>query len=185
MTDDGPHDIDVEAVDIDEAVNQARLNALEDARENVRERREMAQLRLAGDQYDRMGLVAFRSALETYAREAEALLRHTETGRHYWTERHFGHMIYPTDEADIRDPNPVEGLDTLFETENPATFEMETITESPGLNRGNTIETIEVEQQIPFGILDEMYATINQYLSEIGIDIELTDETNEWELEDE
>lgn len=190
--------IPVEAVDTEDMVRSQRLRAIADAKNNCREVRENVENVISQDdehQYEATSY--YRHAVESYAREAETLFSKTDAGRRYWTEYEFGTMtvspavkheaapkgtkrIIAQTGSEVAGKLPEEtiqvtGLNTLFRLESPITFDMACPVSAPGRGRGMTRETVRVKQQIEFGILDDMYAVVNGYLSELGLDIEIDD----------
>ena len=190
-------EVSVEAVDTEDMIRRERLKSIFDARAECREvRRKTQNLVSSEKEATYLANSHYRHALETYIREVESLLSQTEEGRQYWTEHEFGKMtVKPAFEmASVgdgrprrklrqtgsylkRDPPEEEiefvGLKTLFETSSPITFEADCYVDSQAFGEGLEVETVQVETQINFHILDRMYATVNGYLSKIGIDVEI------------
>lgn len=194
MTDDDT--ISVEAVDTEDMVRSQRLRDITDARRNCRETREKAENVISQEREGQYQATShYRHAVESYAREAETLFSKTDTGRRYWTQYDFGTMTIspaveyrtsasgPTQvlaqtDSEVAGKLPEEniqitGLNTLFQMDSPITFLMDCRVVAPGRGRGSTIQTVRVERQIDFGILDQMYSVVSGYLSEIGLDIEI------------
>ena len=201
--------IPVQAVDTDDIVRRERLTSIFDAKAVCRETRRKAQnltMKDGGTQFTANGY--YRHAIETYVREAEALFAASESGRQYWRSHGFGSFtVQPattqkssfgrssgTDlalaESGHRlkqqppsDEISVIGLKALFEIDSPITAEFDVRVESQRLGKQRTIHTATVRQQIPFSILDQMYAVVNGYLGELGLDIAVeTDESDEWDI---
>lgn len=194
MTDDDT--IPVEAVDTEDMVRSQRLRDITDARRNCRKTREKAENVISQEREGRYTATShYRHAVESYAREAEALFSKTDEGRRYWTQYDFGTMtISPAVEYRTTRKGPkqiltqtdseaagklpeeniqITGLNSLFQVGSPITFTMDCRVVAPGRSRGSTIQTLRVERQINFEILDEMYSVVNGYLSELGLDIEI------------
>jgi hypothetical protein len=80
----------------------------------------------------------------------------------------------------------ISGLNSLFETESPIVREMEVMVAGYGRwdgSSGSDVCTVTTRDQIDFRILDQMYATINAYLSHIGLGVEVeADDANTWEV---
>jgi len=143
----------------------------------------------------------FRHVVESYARETETLFARTDRGREYWTEYDFGTVVLQPDtylrdtargtkrylprpgkdtkdrvvSGDLPAENlKISGLNSLFETDSPIVREMEVAVNPYGDSYGSsgTDEcTVATRNQIDFRILDRMYATINGYLSHIGLGV--------------
>jgi hypothetical protein len=84
------------------------------------------------------------------------------------------------------DPKEVDvtGLKSLFDIESPivATFEFES--PARGRGRGSTMESVTVPESIPYHILDEMFATTNGYLAELGLGIEIDETDKQTKIDD-
>lgn len=194
MTDDDT--IPVEAVDTEDMVRSQRLRDITDARRNCRKTREKAENVISQEREGQYTATShYRHAVESYAREAEALFSQTDEGRRYWTQYEFGTMtispaveyrttrkgpkqILTQTDSEVAGKLPEENiqitsLNTLFQMDSPITFAMDCPVVAPGRSRGSTIQTLRVKQQINFGILDQMYSVVNGYLSELGLDIEI------------
>lgn len=199
-TDDGS-ELEVEAVDVDDIVRQERIRAIFDAKRECREVRHKAENVAAEDAKEtRPAATHFRHVVESFARETETLFSRTERGREYWTEYDFGTVVLQPDTY-LRDtargtkrylPRPgkdkdrvvsgdlpteklqISGLNSLFETDSPIVREMEVAVNPYGDaygNSGTDVCTVATRNQIDFRILDRMYATINGYLSHIGLGV--------------
>lgn len=184
--------IAVEAADTEEMVRNQRLRGLFEAKRDcrqIRRKAENAATTHTGDQDNPNRLrqnredaaTYYRNAIESYAREAETLFSLTEAGRQYWTTHDFGEVVVepenPAPNYDFEAPTetvPVEGINTLFDVDNPITMEMDVYLEHQSMRHdGYKSKTMVVQHQIPFPVLDRIYATINGYLAEVGLDISL------------
>jgi len=202
--------IPVQAVDTDDIVRRERLKSIFDAKSVCRETRRKAQnitMMDRGTQYAANGY--FRHAVETYVREAEALFSASESGRQYWSSYGFGTItVAPRTERkesarlgrpgsvlvlaesghELRQDPPSDeitaiGLKSLFEIDSPITAEFDVQVTSQAFGRDETLRAVSVRQQIPFSMLDQMYAVTNGYLGELGLDISVeTDESDEWDI---
>jgi hypothetical protein len=212
-TDDGGSELEVEAVDVDDIVRQERIRAIFEAKQECREVRHKAETAAAEDAAaTRPAATHFRHAVESFARETETLFSRTRRGREYWTGYDFGTVVLqpdtyvkdtprgtkqylprPGDTEDrvVSGDLPVErlnisGLNSLFETESPIVREMEVMVAGYGRwdgSSGSDVCTVTTRDQIDFRILDQMYATINAYLSHIGLGVEVeADDANTWEV---
>jgi len=212
-TTDDEAELEVEAVDVDDIVRQERIRAIFDAKRECREVRHKAENVAAEDAKEtRPAATHFRHVVESFARETETLFSRTERGREYWTEYDFGTVVLQPDTY-LKDtprgtkrhlPRPgkdtkdrvvsgdlpteklqISGLNSLFETDSPIVREMEVVVNPFGdFGRSATDEcTVATRNQIDFRILDQMYATINAYLSHIGLGVEVeADDANTWEV---
>jgi len=210
--DEAADEISVKAVDTDDIVRQKRLNSLFDSKATCKETRRKAQNLTAGEsgaQYEADSY--YRHAVETYVRDAEALFGQTESGHRFWTTHKFGEFeLSPTvrqeprpgdrngsrrvlvdssgSKRTVRGEVPsetitVRGLNALFELPSPLTSTFDVIASTSAFGQRETTLTTTVEQQIPFQILDAMYAATNGYLAEIGLDVAVEiDENTEWEI---
>jgi len=206
---------DVAAVDVDDIVRQKRLNSLFDSKKACKETRRKAQNLTTseeGAEYEASSY--YRHAIETYVRDAEALFSQSESGRAYWSTYDFGDFdVSPTVRQEqqpgdhggtrqivvksdgtthaVRGEIPTEtisvrGLNSLFELPSPISSTFKLVVSSKRFGQRETTLTTTVEQQIPFQILDKMYAATNGYLAEIGLDVsvDLADSTAEGEYAD-
>ncbi|MDR9382476.1 MAG: hypothetical protein RI560_12510, partial [Natronomonas sp.] len=188
--DDAPAEIEVEPVDLDDMVRSQRVRSLFNAREECRRVRTDQIIESASGRAMATGPTAYRTVLESYVREAEALFSQTDAGQRYWSEYDFGtfeivdlvesgsiYKIPGTEKRVLRPPEGntvhVRGLNSLFELGNPVEIAFDAIVPHPGLNRGEKPERTNAAAQIPQHILDKMFAATNGYLSEIGLDIEV------------
>jgi len=201
-------DLQVEAVDVDEMIRRERIRSLFDARKRCREVRSDSKIEYDGQETD-VGNMAYRTVLESYIREAEALFSQTEDGRRYWNERDFGTVTvplpveassmngtpyqvpgpgeeYPIGVLEQPDPKTVDmiGLKSLFETDSPITATFEFPSPHPGMGRGQTYETETIKKAIPYQILDKMFARTNGYLAELGIGIEIDETDKQTKIDD-
>lgn len=190
-------EVPVEAVDTEDMVRRERLGSIFEARRECRSVRRKSQNVVASE--SKATYVAnshYRHALETYIREVESLLSQTDEGQEYWNSTKYGEMSLspavenssarrggnrrklsktehylkgapPTKEIDL------VGLKCLFELPSPIVFEADCHVESKAFGGGREVVTVQVEGQIDFHILDQMYATVNGYLSKIGLDVEI------------
>lgn len=206
--DDDTDDLQVEAVDVDEMIRRERIRSLFDARKRCREVRSDSKIEFDGQETD-VGNMAYRTVLESYIREAEALFSQTEDGRRYWSERDFGTVTvplpveassmngtpyqvpgsgeeYPIGVLEQPEPKTVDmiGLKSLFETDSPITATFEFPSPHPGLGRGQTYETETIKKAIPYQILDKMFARTNGYLAELGIGIEIDETDKQTKIDD-
>jgi hypothetical protein len=189
-------EVDVEAVDVDDTIRRSRLKSLFDARDNCRLIREKAQTVAATENKSRVAANShYRHAIETYVREVEPLFAQTESGRQYWRAYDFGEITLSPD-VEVRSPRrddhdiyvlaetgqklmqdlpeqvmKVRGLNTLFELDSPMCATFELAVSSRAFGKNSTMRTQTVRRQVPFKILDRMYATVNGYLAEIGIGV--------------
>lgn len=197
MSTDDSDTISVEAVDTDDIVRSRRLRAIFDAKSECREIRRKVQTLASDDRKATYSATShYRHALETYVREVESLFSQTEAGRRYWTAYDFGELhvspaveytpsrrrsggqtriLAKTGSHLAEDPPErqidVTGLNSLFELPSPITFDAECMIQNS--TRKPTRETVRVETQVDFQTLDEMYAVVNGYLAELGLDIEI------------
>jgi len=203
--DDDP-EVDFQAVDVDELVRQERVRAIFDAKRECREYRLESQKYHKDDAHTASML--YRNALESYIREVEPLFAQTENGRVYWNQHDFGTVDlrprgaeHHLDASDMVDgPGaaeiPVRGLSALFSLSPPFRATWDVVRQSKRLGKGYTTNREDVNREVPFHILDEMYAVVNGYLSEIGFGIkidqaqqhtkfddDLVDELREWREE--
>jgi len=212
-TADNGSELEVEAVDVDDIVRQERIRAIFEAKQECREVRHKAENAAAEDAAaTRPAATHFRHAVESFARETETLFSRTRRGREYWTEYDFGTVVLQPDTY-LKDtargtkqylPRPgedsndrvvsgdlpaerlnISGLNSLFETESPIVREMDVPVAGYGdwSGKGHDLCTVTTRDQIDFRILDQMYATINAYLSHIGLGVEVeADDANTWEV---
>jgi hypothetical protein len=199
-------EVPVEAVDTEDMIRRERYRAIFDARRECRDiRRKTQNLVSTEKEATHIANSHYRHALETYIREVESLLSQTEEGRRYWSEYDFGKMtVSPAVESAspgdgrarkklirtgsyLKEAPPEKqidlvGLKCLFETSSPLTFEADCYVHSHAFGEGLEVETVNVETQIDFHTLDEMYAVVNGYLSKIGLDVEIGKaEEGEWD----
>jgi hypothetical protein len=202
----GADDIPVEAVDAEDMIRRERYRAIFEARRECRDIRRKTQNLVSSDkEATYIANSHYRHAIETYIREVESLLSQTEEGRRYWSDYDFGTMtVRPAVETSStgdgqsrkklvrtgsylrRSPPEREvelvGLKCLFETSSPLTFEADCYVDGHAFGEGLDVETVNVETQIDFHTLDEMYAVVNGYLSKIGLDVEIGKaEDGEWD----
>lgn len=195
--------IEVEAVDVDEIVRQERVRAIFDARRECRDKRSKAKAQTYQGRTN-VGRALYRDAVEGYVREVQTFLTQTEKGETLWNDFHFGTIdVTPsveevpgnTDKKRLDDGTiiakapdgreiPVRGLNALFELSPPFTARFEVVTESVGRGRRETSKKLNVEREIPIRILDQMFAAINQYLADIGFDIEVGKSQQHTKLDD-
>lgn len=207
---DSEHDVEVEAVDVDEMVRRKRLRSIFQAQSDCREARTNAKNRRAAGETE-VARVMFRSALETYVREVEPLFSQTEQGRKYWTEYDFGSVVVSPEVeqkrsrrrgggsrktlaktgSQIADEVPskefdLTGLGCVFDVPSPISFEAECLVTSSGWDNSYDMETVTVTRHLPINKLDEMYAVTNGYLGEIGIgiDVNISDPTADADYSD-
>jgi len=198
--------IPVEAVDTEDTVRSQRLRAIFDAKATCADVRRRAENATSDDRRATYKANShYRHAVETYAREAEPLFSRTEKGRRYWTHHDFGTVtISPSTEhrttADgprrflaetgqklVGDPPSdhisMNGINALFSVGSPVTRQMECSVAGRRRGSGATLAVVTVEQQVPFSVVDDVYAVINGYLAELGLDIEIEDDdANDWEI---
>jgi hypothetical protein len=181
---DQPAEVEVEAVDIGEMVNRERVHSIFEARTECRQYRTKAKAQ-DGDDYTPL----YRSALESFIREVEPLLKQTEDGQELWSERAFGAAPIapehkkPRDTTQPRQINLV-GLKSLFELECPAMFEIEIVEKSPRRKAGEKVKPVTVSWDVPFWALDEMFAAVNTHLSDLGFGIALDEAGKQTKLDD-
>lgn len=203
----GADDVPVEAVDTEDMIRRERYRAIFEARRECRDIRRKTQNLVSSDkEATYIANSHYRHALETYIREVESLLSQTEEGRRYWSDHDFGELqVSPAVEyssaGDTGTPRKklvqtgshlagdlpekkidLTGLKCLFELSSPIVFEADCVVRPSRLGGGTDSETIQVESQIDFHTLDQMYAVTNGYLSKIGLDVEIGKaEDGEWD----
>lgn len=199
-----PSQVDVETVGIDEMVRQDRVRSIFDARNTCRERRTKAKTNSGLGEVGEWSVI-YRTALESYIREVEPLIAQTQDGMALWNETDFGVLDLTPKHSEVggtkrqtgRIPPEkiidapgrsrevaIRGLGALFELDTPhrATFEIAL----PGKRRGRADrrDLVTVERDVPIGILDSMYASVNAYLGEIGFGVEVGEAQQHTKLDD-
>lgn len=187
-----PHDeFDTERVeDVDELSQRARMRELYETRRDVRERRRKihdAQYLGGMNLSPEKAATLYRDTLGVYLRELHPLITkiYEETGKEYWEEYELGSVeIQPPEEADGDGGRSAEyvvetggskvwrfdGLKSIFEAPESLTAEFEvTKHEYP---RGRFKTTVTASRQIPFHILDNAYTASNEFLADIGLDLD-------------
>lgn len=202
---DAAGEVNVEPVGIDEMVRQERVRSIFDARNTCRKQRTKAKRASAVGEADAAPVI-YQTALESYIREVEPLFSQTKKGQRYWSEYQFGTMQVTPDikfktsrdgqrrtlkqtgsvlKGDIpKRVVEISGLKSLFELGSPMVFDMECNVRSRGMSRGESVETVTVQESIAVGILDEMYAVTNGYLGEIGFGVEVGKAKQHTKLDD-
>jgi len=189
----------VEAVDPDEYISQRRLQDLFNARQEVRDRR--TKVESIPEASDLAKQTAYRTALESYVEELHPLLLEHELGTELWSNREFGSVIfYPTESENCDrstkqelglSPKIVEvtGLQSLFQYQSPIAVEFKPtgrtrIEKGLGRTAYERVQPFTVRKQINRAALDQMFLSCNEYLVEIGIEIDLEQEPEPNKLED-
>lgn len=147
-------------------------------------------------------LTAYRTLVDSYVLEVEPLLLSYDPGQKYLYEFDFGEVnISPETRSEeglrggtstcgkeiriqgnphrswfrlVREPEPakveVKGLDALFSLPDPLYHEFEV--QVVGSGRQTTTKTVPVTMQIDYPILDSMVRVVNQFLAQIGFELE-------------
>lgn len=197
---DTAHDLDrpEEINDPEEYVNRRRLESIF----KIRDRLHDARLQIRAKDTDRYAAVSnYRSLVDSYVIEIEPLLRRYGDGPELLTDRNFGVLeIEPTTRKSARagsaatqvhvdgdwltvktPPRSVRyelhGLNSLFRLGDPVTH---TFTADAG-SLGNRTVSWEVETQPDFGTLDAMVREVNDFLAEIGFELD-ADDGDTWEI---
>lgn len=151
-----------------------RLKSIHEARRRVIEQQQKVdQARLERNISERLGNTAIRRAVEGYILELEPLMKGDETdvSEDYWSGVDLGKFQLPN--GKIR---AYEGVGSLLDEDELITVNWEEAVDSP--LAGQSTEQKSATVQIPRGILMTAYRALNQFVSEIGLDLDLKkDET--------
>lgn len=199
-----PPQLEVETVGIDEIVRQERVRSIFESRRDCRQRRTKAKTEFGVNRDDKWK-VAYRSSLESYIREVEPLFSRTSEGHRCWNEHDFGAVDLTPRHEELKNSNRrsgriepdriargpkdgrrvhLRGLRSLFELETPHRAYFEVVSGDSGLRRGDGIEHVTVERDIPMRQLDEMFAVTNGYLAKIGLGVEVGKASQNTKLDD-
>jgi hypothetical protein len=182
-----------------------RLKQIYRAREDLRKmRKEAAQVRNNPSTNTQVKVEAvqhYRAAVESLLLEVGTLLKNHDPGPELWHDTHYGDVVIrppgnwepqrshyksetikrnntPLLVEDIPDPKRVAviGLKWLFETETPVTrpFEFEVV--GGAVNETVTYHSSSV---VPWRILNQMVSEVNEYLNEVGVGLEVTEESDD------
>lgn len=189
-----------------EEIEDRRLRDIFEARKNVREAKSGLG-EIARRQRPSEYLSAYRSQVEAYLIEVEPLFLSTGSGKKIWYNRDFGsvkieppirwedpasstktsrYVVEGSDGSkwlyDKPDPKyaPLEGASSILEYDNPITASWEvTVRMTKGLGRtGQRSETVSNVGYIPQKTLDKVVRSVNTYLSELNIGIDLEEESD-------
>jgi hypothetical protein len=182
-----------------------RLKQIYRAREDLRKmRKEAAQARNNPNTNTQVKVEAvqhYRAAVEALLLEVGTLLKKHDPGPELWHDRHYGdvvirppgnwepkHSHYESETIernntsllveDIPDAKrvPVVGLKWLFESETPVTRPFEFAVYGGALNETVTYHSSSV---VPWRILNQMVSEVNEYLNEVGVGLEVTEESDD------
>jgi len=202
-TDDGTADVTV--TDPEDYNTTERLKQIYRAREDLRKtRKKAAQYRNSPKANTKTKIEAvqhYRAAVESLVLEVTTLLKNHDPGPQLWSEREYGFVTirppglwqerrgYYVSKTLNYSPNvalrvksipdakrvPVVGLKWLFETETPVTrrFEFEVEKGAQGETR-----TYDGSAHVPWYILNQMVADVNEFLSQVGVGLEVVQDTD-------
>ena len=197
---------DVTVTDPEGFNTSQRLKQIYRAREDLRKmRKEAAQVRNNPNTNTQVKVEAvqhYRAAVEAFLLEVDTLLKNHDPGPELWSDRHYGHVtIRPPGDwtqqrshyksqslerqgnqpllvKEIPDPKrvPVIGLKWLFETDTPVTrtFEFEVV----GGALNETV-TLPGSSTVKWHTLNQMVTDTNEFLSEVGVGLEIDEETDD------
>lgn len=185
--------------DPEEYVATRRLKDIFDAREGVREDRRRAKGLMYEENSEMVGRSVYRTGVETYISEVQPLLRRTDEGTRLWSETPFGSITFEPEtrvqsqrvDVEVFDgtewhrtrdpPEPtrihLEGLQSLFELGDPITYTAE-FDAVVGLSKRQT-KQLRYREQPDWQVLDEMVLSVNDYLSKIGVELDISDGDDE------
>jgi len=196
---------DVTVTDPEGFNTDQRLKQIYRAREDLRKmRKEAAQIRNNPNTDSRAKVEAvqhYRAAVESLLLEVGTLLKNHDPGPELWTDRYYGDVVIrppgnwtpqrshyksetiernntPLLVEEIPDAKrvPVVGLRWLFETETPVTRPFEFAVYGGALNETVTYHSSSV---VPWRILNQMVSEVNEYLNEVGVGLEITEESDD------
>jgi hypothetical protein len=156
-------------------------------------------------------LTIYRQSVETYILESKSLLTATDRGTALWADAEFGkvrleletrgvdgpakpELFDPTGEGWVEVPRgeapeptviPLSGLSSLLRIDDPVTRTWNfTVTGTPP--RGSHSKSVTGREQPSWQMLDQMVVSLNDYLSSLGIDLSVQEETGEpeWDYSD-
>jgi hypothetical protein len=182
-----------------------RLKQIYRAREDLRKmRKQAAQIRNNPntDSHAKVEAVQhYRAAVESLLLEVGTLLKNHDPGPELWANRHYGDVVIrppgnwepqqahyksqtiernntPLLVEEIPDAKrvPVVGLRWLFETETPVTRPFEFKIYKGALNETVTYHSSSV---VPWRILNQMVSEVNEYLNEVGVGLEVVEESDD------
>lgn len=178
--------------DPEEFVQSHRLRELYELRERIRDYRTQAREMVAVGQGDQRKIrSAFRSVFSSYLFELEPLMTQVfaEEGEDYWEQADLGEMAVQPPAAAVETGNngyygtpieepaepwqqEIEGLETLASLPSPIEVRFEWKRDT-SFGDGRQTQTVYVE--VPWHILDRGYRLTNQFLADIGFEIERED----------
>ena len=196
---------DVTVTDPEGFNTSERLKQIYRAREDLRKmRKEAAQIRNNPNTTSQAKVEAvqhYRAAVESLLLEVGTLLKNHAPGPELWADRHYGDVVIrppgnwepqqahyksqtiernntPLLVEEIPDAKrvPVVGLRWLFETETPVTRPFEFKIYKGALNETVTYHGSSV---VPWRILNQMVSEVNEYLNEVGVGLEITEESDD------
>jgi len=175
----------------DEEVQTTIQDAILEAKQKVGDIRTQAKIEPQISKADAVS--AFRAQLEEYITTAQGTL-YSGNGPELWEETHFGHtQLAPPGHAPegrsvwrLPDgtelsyrPDPVvvphEGLESLLKLNDPLRRPV-TFTVNRG-RFGETQTTATARGQVDWKVLDAMYIYLNRHIKDIGLDVEIEEET--------
>ena len=188
--------------DPEEYINHRRLKTIFDIRDQMRELRNEVKIAPHVDRTSSYeALSAYRAIVSSYIVEVEPLMRHYKPGPNLLDEHDFGtvtvgptvverkkragrarRLTYIDTSADSNFnknkfavkhvPKPVEfefeGLTSLLQQPDPLVSEFEVT----GTTRDKKRRRHTVTRQVPFNKLDDMTRTINNFLADIGMEVD-------------
>lgn len=200
-------DGDAEPVEIEDPegyVAHRRLKSIFDIRSDIHTARQQVRLEAYGDRYQ--ALCAYRTLLDGYIMELTPLLRKYDPGPELLTQRDFGTVelkpearekpgrthseVYdPYDDTlgsnwvPVREaPEPttfrLRGLQSVFQLPDPLSHTWELENHSA---RHETV-TVSAEAQPDFEMMDRMVLAANNFLADIGFELDPEEGTGEWEV---
>jgi hypothetical protein len=179
------HDPDVEVDVPGEKVREAKLKALFEARDRVRQFRAESAER-GFKMQSQIGDRDARDRVVTYAEELEPLLSRSRVGRQLYTELSLGEIelddVQPPDPPGrgtgtrdrVIEVDPVEvvGIKGFLETGPVVRETVEYTRSNRGVLPGTSTETETLATPVPSEISSRAYRALNGYLEEIGLDLD-------------
>jgi hypothetical protein len=195
--------------DPEEYVSRRRLEDIFEARRQLRHQRLVVHEHRE-DESEFKAAKAYRSAFSNYLLEIEPLMRIYEPGPHLLYEKDYGSVtISPrleTDESgygtthyvtvpdgilgtrEVEVPEPPEpvthrlqGLNSVFTLPSPVTEKF--VLETPHSMWDDDSRTVTETAEINLATLDEMIRDTNNFLAEIGFELDPDTGPDEWEIE--
>jgi hypothetical protein len=173
-------------------VNHRRLRSIFDIRDGMVEARRNVKLAPHDENFSLYeALSAYRALTDSYIVETEPLLRRYQGGIKLLEKADFG-----TIEVEPEVPNfgrgtnrhsvepevyEMKGLLSLVDSPDPLTAEYDVRRPS---GRGKGRETGVTKRQVPFATLDNMVRSLNNFLAEVGFELDPQEDTEPGQIED-